>query len=101
MSSALLECANSPWRTRRSVLIRAAQPCVFWSSCPRAWGSLYLPNGLIGRRTSAVISSGFCFDAHTDGRNEFRGPEYVSQVIFRGMRAVGLPMTSLMVDAEE
>ena len=37
----------------------------------------------------------------TDGRNETRTAEYLSQIVFRGLRAIGLPHRSLMVDGDE
>lgn len=34
-------------------------------------------------------------------RNETRGPEYATQVLFKGFRGVGLPMGKMCIDAEE
>lgn len=34
-------------------------------------------------------------------RNEFRGPEYATQVLFRGFKAVALPVDRLCIEAEE
>lgn len=35
------------------------------------------------------------------GREEFRGPEWVTQKLFGGMRKIGLPMQHLMTDGAE
>jgi len=34
-------------------------------------------------------------------RDEFRGPEWITQKLFGGMRSIGLPMKHLMTDGAE
>jgi hypothetical protein len=40
-------------------------------------------------------------DQTDKGRDDFRGPEWITQKLFSGMRSVGLPMKHLMTDGEE